>query len=524
MSHYSLMHARDRGAAPACAYSVEDVRAAERLAMAEVGPDVLMQRAAAGLARETMSELRRVSHRLCGSRLLLLVGSGNNGGDTLFAGAALARRGVVVTALPVGRGGLDACHTAGRAALARSGGRLLELDGGPDELTASVIELISGADVIVDGVLGIGGHGALRGLAAHVAALAGQAQGTVIATDLPSGVDADTGAVVDATAVIHADVTVTFGCLKPGLVVGPGAYAAGQVRLVDIGLVRYLTAAPAALVMDRHGAASWLPVPGTLDDKYSRGVVGVVAGSAYYPGAGILCTGSARLGGTGMVRYAGSAGEVVVARWPDVVPHPAGPDTAGRVEAWVFGPGAGTDARTRDQLRFVLDTTLPVLIDADGLTLLATSDDLRERVLRRGAEGIVTVLTPHEGEFARLGFAVGDDRLGAVRSAAREMACVILLKGAATLVAEPAGTAWVSPVSSPALATAGSGDVLSGLAGSMLAANAASRFDLVGAAGIAGAAAFVHGRAGEMAGAAGGPVTAADVLDAVGHAIAEVRR
>lgn len=489
------------------------MRAAEAAAMSRLPSGELMQRAARALAAECVEILSDRDVRVSGASVALLVGSGDNGGDALYAGAALAARGAQVTALCCSA----RIHESGHSALRKVGGRSIPAD--DHEATA----VLASADLVLDGILGIGGKGALREPAATAAIAAAASDATVVAVDLPSGVDADTGAVADPGAAVTADVTVALGCLKPGLVVPPGAFLADEVRLVDIGIGPDLPARGAVARVDELDAGCWLPVPGQLDDKYSRGVVGVVAGSDQYPGAGVLCTGAARLGGVGLVRYAGTATAAVMARWPDVVPSAGGPADAGRVNAWIIGPGAGTDDDALARLRTVLESDVPVLIDADGVTLLAGSDDLRDLVRRRHQLGVVTVVTPHEGEFARLGFTTGADRLGAVVGAARELGSVVLLKGAVTLVAEPAGTAWANTTSSPCLATGGSGDVLSGLAGSMLAANSARGLDIEAGAEILASAAYVHGRAGQLAAAAQGPVTAVEVLAAVGPAIAELR-
>lgn len=520
MGQYSVMSRNSLSLAPA-AYSREQVRQAEAGAMAALPDGLLMQRAAAGLAQACVGALVQRRGKVRCARVVLLIGSGNNGGDTLFAGAALARRGAQVAVLPVGRKGPVGCHAEGLAALTAAGGEVIAIEG---SAASRAHADVARADLVLDGVLGIGGRGALAGPAGEFAIAAGASQATVIATDLPSGVDANTGAIDDPATVVRADMTVTFGCLKAGLCVMPGSEASGEVRLVDIGLGPFLPQPPAVTVVTRDAAATWLRTPGPSDNKYSRGVVGVVAGSDKYPGAGILCTGSARLGGSGMVRYAGGAGPAVVGRWPDVVPHPDGPATAGRVEAWIFGPGAGTGSAAREELAWVLGTDQPALVDADGLTLVAQDNALRELIGDRQRRNVITVLTPHEGEFARLGFKVGSDRLASVKQAAADLGGIVLLKGSSTLVAGPGGDAWANTTSDPALATAGSGDVLSGLAGSMLAANADAALDPRGAASLVASAAYLHGRAGQIAAAPGTPVTADDVLGALPRAIAEIRR
>jgi ADP-dependent NAD(P)H-hydrate dehydratase / NAD(P)H-hydrate epimerase len=452
-------------------------------------PGALMQRAAAGLAAECVRILRRGVY---GTRVAILVGAGDNGGDALYAGARLAGRGGAVTAVLLAP---DRAHRGGLAALRSAGGRAVPA-GSPDATGA-----VSDAVLVIDGIVGIGGAGGLRPAAAE---LVRSVSGTVVAVDLPSGVDADTGA-VDGEAV-RADVTVTFGALKPGLLVGAGAEHAGDVRLVEIGLD---LPQPDLRVLDPADVARLLPTPGPRDDKYTRGVVGVAAGSSTYPGAGVLCTGSAVHGGAGMVRYAGSAAEEVRSRWPEAIVSEGKPSEAGRVQAWVVGPGIGTDDAAAGLLRDVLAQDVPVLVDADGLTLLA-----REPELARSRTA-ATVLTPHDREFERVAGPLGADRVGAARRAATELGVTLLLKGNATVVAGPDGVAYVNPTGTPWLATAGSGDVLSGLGGALLAGGLEPT--------LAGAlAAYVHGLAGSIA-SGGAATTAVGVLDALPDALRTVR-
>ncbi|WP_369213851.1 NAD(P)H-hydrate epimerase, partial [Streptomyces flavofungini] len=277
------------------AYDVETVRTAERAAMARGPEGALMQRAAAALA----AECARLLGRVYGSRVTLLVGSGDNGGDALYAGARLARRGAGVSAVLLAS---DRTHPGGLAALLAAGGRVVDAEGVRAE------EAVAGARLVVDGIVGIGGRGGLRERAARLVAAAREA--TVVAVDLPSGVAADTGEVPGEA--VRADVTVTFGTYKPGLLVDPGREYAGAVRLVDIGLE--LPPGERALeALQYADVARLLPVPGGESDKYRRGVVGVVAGSARYPGAAVLCVAGALHGGAGAVRYAGPAADAVIA-------------------------------------------------------------------------------------------------------------------------------------------------------------------------------------------------------------------
>jgi ADP-dependent NAD(P)H-hydrate dehydratase / NAD(P)H-hydrate epimerase len=499
------------------AHAVSDVRGAERALMARVADGALMQRAAGGLAAVCISLLDRVY----GSRVVVLAGTGDNGGDALFAAARLAARGARVTAIATGSG----LHEAGAAALRRSGGRAADATG------QEAADAIAAADLIIDGILGIGGHGGLREPAATLAGLTAEAAGDgalVVATDLPSGVDADTGAVEGAA--IEADVTVTFGTIKPGLLVDPGAGYAGTVQLVDIGLGPCLTVPPAVVALQSADVAELLPRPDAESDKYRRGVLGVLAGSQRYTGAAVLSVGGAIRGGAGMVRLvsATAAADIVRTHWPEAVitvtdpadpGEPAGPaavEAAGRVQAWVAGPGLGTGDEAAALLSAVLATPLPVLVDADGLTVLSRRKDLLSR-----PPGAATLITPHAGELARLLNADHADieahRLAFVRRAADELGVTVLLKGSTTTIASPdAGEPiFVNPTGTPWLATAGSGDVLSGLAGAMLAQGVLP----VGSG--AAAAAFLHGLAGRIA-ADDAPIGAADVLEAIPEAIRTV--
>jgi hydroxyethylthiazole kinase-like uncharacterized protein yjeF len=470
------------------AFPVEVVRAAERAAMQAVPEGALMQRAAAGLAAECVRILRQGVY---GTTVAVLAGAGDNGGDALYAGARLAARGAAVTAVLLSP---DRAHPGGLTALRSAGGRVLPA-GSP-----AATEVVAAARLVLDGIVGIGGSGGLRPAAAGLVAAV---TGTVVAVDLPSGVDADTGA-VEGEAV-RADVTVTFGTLKPGLLVGAGAEHAGDVRLVEIGLD---LPEPRLRVLDPADVARLVPRPGPRDDKYTRGVVGVAAGSSTYPGAGVLSTGAAVHGGAGMVRYAGGAAEHVRSRWPEAIVTEGKPSEAGRVQAWVVGPGIGTDDAAAGLLRDVLGQDVPVLVDADGLTLLAREPEL---VRSRTAP---TVLTPHDREFERVAGPVGADRVGAARRAAAEMGVTMLLKGNATVVAGPDGFAYVNPTGTPWLATAGSGDVLSGLAGALLAGG-------VEPALAAALAAYLHGLAGSIA-AGGATTSATGVLAALPAALRTV--
>src|SRR5580658_5238714 len=290
------------------AHALDDVRSAEHSLMAKVPDGALMLRAAAGLA----AVCARLLGHVYGARVVVLAGTGDNGGDALYAAARLARRGASTVAIAVG----SRLHEGGAAAVREAGGRVILAEKNEVKKAA-----IADADLIIDGILGIGGHGGLRepaaGLAGDVAAAAASGA-LVVATDLPSGVDADTGVV--AGAAIRADVTVTFGTVKPGLLIDPGASYAGVVELIDIGLAPFL-GPPGLIAMQAADVGAALPRPPADSDKYRRGVAGLVAGSQRYTGAAALATGGALRGGAGMVRLVSAEHAVAVVRvlWPEAV-------------------------------------------------------------------------------------------------------------------------------------------------------------------------------------------------------------
>jgi len=506
------------------ALPVAVVRALEASAMTRLPEGTLMQRAATAIAVSAGAMLREITGRVTGSRVVLLVGSGDNGGDALFAGARLAARGARVDAVLVA----PRWHEPGAEALRRSGGRLIVAQdsgaaetGGLDLLAAA--ELVALADLVIDGILGIGGRGVLREPAATLAAILREIDISVLSVDLPSGVDAETGDVVDPARAIRADRTVVLGVLKPGLLIGAGSRFSGDLEVVDIGLdLEGLDSRELLVRVDDQGAARAFGRPVAGDDKYSRGVVGLSTGSDLYPGAAVLSTGGARHGITGYVRYIGPAHHAVVTAWPDTVARPGRVGLAGRVQCWVVGSGRGTDEDARLAILDAAGQAAPLVLDADALSIVAEDPDVRAAV--SGRDG-VTVFTPHDGEFARLmGAPVGGDRLGSTRLLARSSGAVVLLKGSSTIVAAPSGLAYVTVAAPPELATAGSGDVLAGLIGSVLAHHQARAvIDHDTAARLVGAAAHVHGVAGALAVGQGRTVTSTDLLDALPAAVSRVR-
>ncbi len=490
------------------AWQPEDVYAAEA-AVADVLPEgELMARAVAGLAEVTRARLDERG----GRRVVALVGPGNNGADALFAVARLAELGFDTAAIH----GAAPLH-AGAEEAARAAGVVLvdgaSTDEEPTDGSASVAGTLRSADVVLDGILGIGGRPGLPGFARPwVEAVPDTAY--VMAVDLPSGQD-PRGEVLDPDGVF-ADETVTFSIAKPVHLLPATEPTVGLLTTVDIGVTADRD--PAVVRITRDDVAGRWPVPGPADDKYTRGVLGVVAGGEGYTGAPVLACTAAVCAGVGMVRYVGTPAPEQLVRMlvPEAVLGP------GRVQAWVVGPGldvtstAPGAAAQHDVARQALDSDLPVLVDAGGLDLV------------RGRRAAPTLLTPHAGECARLltrlerretPVTPEEVRTAPVRHARRLAALTgasVLLKGSTTIVVSPDPDAPVHAQhdAPPWLATAGAGDVLAGLVGALLAAGLEPT-----AAGALGA--LVHGVAADAANP-GGPVRALAVAEAIPATVARL--
>ena len=456
------------------AHDVAAVRAAEESAARTRGWDDLMQQAATALADALLAELP------AGRTPVVLVGPGNNGGDALFAAARLRDRGLPVNVCLLDE---DRAHREGLAA-ARAAG-------------VGEVDEPHGHAVVVDGVLGIGARPGLTGRAAAWAEWQRQVRPFTVAVDVPSGVGVDDGTAPGAH--FAADRTVTFGTYKPGLLLGPAADAAGVVTLAGIGLDAHLGDPVVEAVTTADADLLAPAVPHGHAHKYSRGVLGIRAGSPGYPGAAHLAVAGGQAGPAGYVRYVGHAevGHQVVLRAPEVV------SGRGRVQAWVVGPGGGDD--TGVHVAEARADDLPTVLDATALQHLP--DRLRAH----------DVLTPHAGELATLleveRQAVEADPWRHARHASERWGATVLLKGHRTVVVSPEGPARVNLSGTAWLGTAGSGDVLSGFVGSLLASGLAPRD-------AASVGAFLHGAAGVRANP-GGPVTASGVATTLPAVVAD---
>ena len=386
------------------AHTVEQIRTAEAALMATLPAGTLMQRAARGLAVVGADLL--AANGVYGSHVLVLAGAGDNGGDALWAGAMLARRGVQVHALLVG----SSAYEPGLDALRAAGGRV-------------VTETSTAYDLVLDGIVGIGGRPGLRD---DVAKVVDDLSAPVVAVDVPSGIEVDTGR-LDGSHV-RADVTVTFGTYKVALLVEPAARACGVVELVDIGLDPHL-GDPVIEALQPDDVRRLLPRPDSTSHKYTRGVVGAVAGSSQYTGAGVLVVSAAVATGlVGMVRYDGASEDLIRTVHPEVVIGP------GQVQAWVVGSGIGRDLAS--QVASVLAERLPTVVDADALRHLPARCESP------------TVLTPHAGELANMldvpRTEVEDEMLACAQEAAERWNAVVLFKGAHSVIAAPDGQVRVN--------------------------------------------------------------------------------
>lgn len=474
------------------AYSVDDVRAAEA-AMPELATGELMQRASRGVAEVAAARLEE--HE--GSSVVVLAGPGGNGGDALFAGSFLAADFDVVAIL-TGSGAhepaVKAAHDAGVV--------VLESD------SPSARSALDEADLVIDGMTGIGGRPGLPpGTSDLVDAIGDDAY--LLSVDLPSG--ADPAGLVSSDCV-YADETVTFSLPKPVHLLPATEPACGLLTVVDIGLAE--PEHPAVSRLTFADVASLWPTPGPDDDKYSRGVLGVVSGGEHYTGAALMGVTAAVTAGVGMVRYVGPEAPTNLLR--AAVPEAVFGE--GRVQAWLIGSGMDWDDASDEQKRVIGDalaSDLPVVVDAGGLDALTQP---------RSAH---TLITPHAGELLRLGRRVLGEELpdswvhdapvAAARKVADALDVAVLLKGSVTIVVPPTHTGL--PVHSQAdgpawLATAGSGDVLAGICGALLAGG----LPPLGAGALA---ALVHGVAAHDANP-GGPIRAMDIAHQVGRTVARL--
>jgi NAD(P)H-hydrate epimerase len=488
---------------------------------AGVPADLLMERAGRAVARAAAD--------LCGGvygrHAVVVCGKGNNGGDGLVAARHLARWGMRVAVVAVE----DLADL--REPAATNAHRLGEQGLQAQVFGATTLtRALARADVVIDAIFGTGFRGVPEDEWGAAIETINGAGAPVVAVDIPSGVSGENG-VVEGEAV-WAELTVTFGAAKVGSILLPGAEHAGAVRVSDIGFPDELLHAE-AFVLERDDVASVLPVRPVDTHKRASGVVVVVAGSTGMTGAPALITRGAARVGAGLVIIAVPASILPVVQTSSIeavflaLPETADGSVAARAiepvlekleraDALAIGPGLSQQEETSGFVReLVRVSTVPMVVDADGVTAFTgRATDIADRKAE-------AVLTPHEGEFARVtglgSHQIGLDRMGAVRRLASDSASVALLKGTRTLVAAPNGSVRINPTGGPILATAGSGDVLTGVIAGLLARG----MDPLEAA---SAGAYLHGVAGMMAGGAlGEGAMARDIADRLPGAVERVR-
>src|SRR5262245_6902663 len=435
---------------------------ADRLTIAAGIPGrILMERAGRAVAEAV------AAHHSPASSVVVVAGSGNNGGDGFVAARLLANRGYAVRLLLAG----EMSRLKGDAAAAAGNWTRAVTEAEPAAL--------AGADVVIDALFGAGLDRPVTGLPAAMIAAINGCGARVVAVDLPSGVNGATGAVM-GVAVTAAE-TVTFFRRKPGHLLLPGRLHCGQVSVVNIGI---RDDALAHVQRKTFGAAPalWrrvLPVPRIDGHKYARGHAVVVSGGLSHTGAARLAARGALRAGAGLVTIASPREALAVnaAASLAVMVRPVdGPEELQkfladrRLNAVVLGPGGGVGQGTRDLVRVALADERAVVLDADALTSFGDNPEELAQAIRARSDA-ATVLTPHEGEFARMFEAQAEphSKLERARAAARQMGAVILLKGPDTVVAAPDGRAAIADNAPPWLATAGSGDVLAGMVAGLLA-------------------------------------------------------
>ncbi len=475
--------------------TAEDVRRQDAACEARgISTETLMGNAGFAVA----SAARRMLGGSYGRRVVIVCGKGNNAGDGLVAGRVLTAWGASVTAVMLLGEDLGG---AARGALERFPGRVV----GPERFAREV----GRADLVIDAIFGVGLSRAPEGPAAEVIARLSPGSIRVVSVDVPSGMDSDTGRTV-GDAAVRPELTVTLGGIKPGLLFA-GEFQAQKVEVVDIGVPEDLRAGTAQ-ALEASDVAQAIPRRVAQTNKRKVGTVLVVAGSRAMPGAAALVAGASVHSGAGLTTVAApeSAIPVIVSRVPEVTTIPLPETSEGTLElkgveqirprlhefhAVAMGPGLSRHQAAAEAVSaLAAEIEVPLVLDADAISAFAgTPESLQGR-------GRPLVLTPHAGELARLtGATAGEidrDRLAAAGSAATRANAHVLLKGTGTVIASPAGEVYINPTGGAWLAQGGTGDVLTGMMAALYAQDRARGGD--GGARIAAAAAWIHGRAGDL--------------------------
>jgi len=435
-------------------FSVADIREAEETLISKLPNRALMERAAFGLASFIAQLIRHSELTPNQTRVVAIIGKGNNGEDCLVAGEYLKQKGFEFIAINHNEDGENSK------------------------------KIIATSNVVLDGIVGLGSNSPISKSAASLFSVVSK-NAVVVAVDLPSGINPDTGEVFDENFVVKADYTVTFGALKTGLVTGKAKRFCGKLHFVDIGLMPYLKKfTPVALIPTEEQLTTLYPRRSAASHKYSKGVVAINAGSKKYPGAALLTLQGAIESGVGMITYTGDASESLIKKLPQVV---FGESNKSKVTAAVLGPGQSSYAK--NYLQFISGCK-KLILDASAIGLLTLKPV--QRLIEK--EKIQVLITPHEKEAHDLCLALKipftQDRIQLAKSLARVTGAMCLLKGPGAIVAgTDFETVLIDGAGNEALATAGSGDVLAGLIGGLAASpNTSLRQAAILALAILGAA------------------------------------
>ena len=463
-----------------------------------------------------------IEHLALGGHAAVFCGAGNNGGDGIGAAAFLMEKGVHVRVFIVGD---PAKLTPDSEEMLR---RLTTL-GGRLEAFADTVDIeryLDGCDVVIDAMFGIGLNSNLRGDALAATEIINKSQAFVIAADIASGVESDTGAILGDA--VYADMTVTFSMAKPGHFLEPGCIRRGELRIKDIGvpheIIEYTQSDVHAVIPDDIS----LPRRRPDSHKGDYGRCLIAAGSVGYTGAPALCARAATKMGAGLVSLGvpESVYSIMAVKCDEEMPFPLPDDKNGRLaansagvllrraaesNAVLIGPGLGKSDEITELVTSVMRIiTTPIVLDADGLNAISSNTSILD------AATCPLVLTPHPGEFTRLsgGLPTSENKLSAARAFAQKHGCVLVLKGHRTITALPDGTAYINTTGGPAMAKGGSGDVLAGMIVSLIGQRLPIKDAVI-------TAVYLHGLAGDMCAEKYGEysVTASDIIAMLPQAI-----
>ena len=476
--------------------TAEQMREMDRTAIAQGIPSIdLMERAGAALADEVMDLVGED-----GGRVVCFCGPGNNGGDGVACARLLLEAGCEVRCILVGQHEKMTCDTrAMEVKLAAAGGKLEHFAPDDADFAAWCME----ASAMVDALFGIGLNSPITGEALVAVQMMNTSGIPVVAADISSGVEADTGRILGEA--VHAARTVTFTLPKAGHYVGKGGLCTGQLRVADIGIPPELVNSQSYNTYSVEEKDAYLPRRPADAHKGNFGKVYILAGSVGYTGAPMLAARGAVCSGAGLVTVGvpAPAWPVVASKLESAMAHPLPADKEGRLSleasqgaiehisgcgVCLVGPGLGRGNGVASMVRHLLSQVkVPLVLDADGINALEGHIDVLD-----DREGMLTVLTPHDGEFARLGVDLSDgDRLKAARQFAVEHGCCLVLKGHRTITAFPDGSAYINTTGNPGMAKGGSGDVLAGVILSLIGQGLPARQAVT-------TAVWLHGAAGDL--------------------------